>query len=51
MKEIRDTPKPTLVEIEEMVKDYPRLKREYTLLHQDYRQGVRLLKNLTKTKK
>jgi hypothetical protein len=36
MKEQRDTPRPTMSD-EEMVKDYPRLAREYTLLHQDYR--------------
>ena len=36
MKEIRDTPRPTMSD-EEMVKDYPRLKREYTLLHEEYR--------------
>lgn len=45
MKEIRDTPRPTMSD-EEMVKDYPRLAREYTLLHQDYREGLRALKEL-----
>ena len=33
---MRDTPKPTMTD-EEIVKDYPRLKLEYTRLHQDYR--------------
>ena len=40
MKEYRDTPRPTMSD-EEMVKDYPRLAREYTLLHQDYREAIR----------
>jgi len=40
MKEQRDTPRPTMSD-EEMVKDYPRLAREYTLLHQDYREAIR----------
>lgn len=40
MKEIRDTPRSTMSD-EEMVKDYPRLAREYTLLHQDYREAIR----------
>ncbi len=40
MKEYRDTPRPTMTD-EEMVKDYPRLAREYTLLHQDYREAIR----------
>ena len=40
MKEYRDTPRPTMTD-EEMVKDYPRLSREYTLLHQDYREAIR----------
>jgi hypothetical protein len=40
MKEQRDTPRPTMSD-EEMVKDYPRLSREYTLLHQDYREAIR----------
>lgn len=33
---IRDTPLPTMTN-EEMINDYPRLKRQYTLLHQEYR--------------
>jgi hypothetical protein len=40
MKEQRDTPRSTMSD-EEMVKDYPRLAREYTLLHQDYREAIR----------
>ena len=40
MKEQRDTPRPTMSD-EEMIKDYPRLAREYTLLHQDYREAIR----------
>lgn len=40
MKEQRDTPRSTMTD-EEMVKDYPRLAREYTLLHQDYREAIR----------
>lgn len=40
MKEQRNTPRPTMSD-EEMVKDYPRLAREYTLLHQDYREAIR----------
>lgn len=46
MKEYRDRPKPTMSE-EEMVKDYPRLAREYTLLHQDYREAIRKPLNIT----
>jgi hypothetical protein len=33
---IRDTPRPTMSR-DEMADDYPRLKREYTLLHEEYR--------------
>ena len=40
MKTIRDTPRSTMTD-EEMVKDYPRLAREYALLHQDYRKAIR----------
>lgn len=40
MKEFRDRPRPTMSD-EEMVKDYPRLSREYALLHQDYRKAIR----------
>ena len=40
MKTIRDTPRSTMTD-EEMVKDYPRLAREYALLHQDYREAIR----------
>ena len=40
MKEQIDTPRSTMSD-EEMVKDYPRLAREYTLLHQDYREAIR----------
>ncbi len=40
MKEYRDTPRPTMTD-EEMAKDYPRLSREYALLHQDYREAIR----------
>ena len=40
MKEQRDTPRPTMSD-KDMVKDYPRLSREYTLLHQDYREAIR----------
>ena len=32
----RDTPRSTMSD-EEMINDYPRLKREYTLLHEEYR--------------
>ena len=42
---IRDTPRPTMSD-EEKIKDYPRLAREYTLLHQDYREGAILLRDL-----
>ena len=35
-KSFRDTPRPTMSR-EEMADDYPRLKREYTLLHEEYR--------------
>jgi rRNA maturation endonuclease Nob1 len=45
MKEIRDTPRSTMSD-EEMVKDYPRLAREYTLLHQDYREAIRKTLNI-----
>jgi len=45
MKEARDTPRPTMSD-EEMVKDYPRLAREYALLHQAYWKGLRGLKEL-----
>lgn len=37
---IRDTAEPTMSR-EEMADDYARLKREYTLLHQDYRRAIR----------
>ena len=37
---LRDTPRSTMID-EEMVKDYPRLAREYALLHQDYRKAIR----------
>lgn len=40
MKQQRDTPRLTMTD-EEMVKDYPRLAREYALLHQDYREAIR----------
>jgi hypothetical protein len=40
MKKTRETPRPTMSD-EEMVNDYPRLSREYTLLHQDYREAIR----------
>lgn len=50
MKEARDTPKPTMSD-EEMIKDYPRLAREYTLLHQDYREGLRALAELAEVLK
>lgn len=33
---ITDRPLPTMTR-DEMADDYPRLKREYTLLHEDYR--------------
>lgn len=31
-----DTPRPTMTD-DEMLEDYPRLRREYTLLHEEYR--------------
>ena len=34
-----DTPRPTMTD-EEMVEDYLRLRREYALLHQDYREAI-----------
>jgi len=40
MKTPRDTARSTMTD-EEMIKDYPRLKREYTLLHQDYKEAIR----------
>ena len=40
MDEYRDRPRPVMTD-EEMIKDYPRLKREYALLHQDYREAIR----------
>jgi len=36
----RDTPRSTMTD-EEMIKDYPRLRIEYTRLHQDYREALR----------
>ena len=36
MKELRETPRPTMSD-QEMIKDYPRLKLEYTRLHEEYR--------------
>jgi|GEM_PF-3573923 hypothetical protein len=36
----RDTPRSTMTD-EEMIKDYPRLKREYTRLHENYREAIR----------
>jgi len=45
MKEYRDTPRSTMSD-KDMVKDYSRLVREYTLLHQDYREAIRKLLNM-----
>ena len=43
MCEYTDTPRSTMTD-EQMLKDYSRLKREYTLLHQDYREAIRKIK-------
>jgi len=42
---IKDTPRPTMSD-EEMIKGYHHLAKEYALLHQDYREGAILLRDL-----